>query len=329
MAARQPARQPMWRDAVEEVGTKLAYLIGFASPSRPPAPAPPLPPAAVTLSVCPSVSVRPRPSAPHPYFRQLLGVVRVTVSQSVSQPLCSLLSPPLICGLQHPMLRPRLSPPFPLSSPLAWGRVFPQASASRSLHIAYIPRCSSFMRFLHLIDGNIGREQASREPLPAAAFHHGAVGTTSATLHPARSLLPPPCPTRPAANDNLQPRSRPLSPSLSLLFPFPSDQQTLFRPLFMSTSVGVCLSARSHSCLSRLQLGLRCAATIMEMAAAAAQAHCTSRQQSSLEGILMGVSVTEAATLAPIAPVSSGPSSKLHRNGIHSLLSRRRCSTQP
>ena len=58
-------------------------------------PSPPLPPA-VTLSVCPSV--------PHPYFRQLLGVVRVTVSH----PLLLL----LLCGLQHPMLRPRPSP-FP------------------------------------------------------------------------------------------------------------------------------------------------------------------------------------------------------------------------
>ena len=57
------------------------------------------------------------------------------------------------------------------------------------------------------------------------------------------SLFAPSRPTRPPANDNLQPRSHPLCLSLSLSLPFPSDQQTLFRPLFMSTSVGVCLSA--------------------------------------------------------------------------------------
>ena len=80
-----------WEANVERcrmcLGWNLLYphLIGFAS----------LPPS-LWLSLCPSAS--------RPYFRKLLGVVWVTVSQSV--PL--LLLP--LCGLQHPMLRPRPSP---------------------------------------------------------------------------------------------------------------------------------------------------------------------------------------------------------------------------
>ena len=99
---------------------------------------------------------------------------------------------------------------------------------------------------------------------------------------------------------------------LSPLSPFPSNQQTLFRPLFMSTSVGVCLSAMRPSCLPaqcmpRQQLGLRFAAAIMEMGA---RRSSSSSQVPRKEGILMEVSVTDA-TLGPSSGLSLSPASHL------------------
>ena len=180
----------------------LVYLIGFASPPSPL----PLPPA-VTLSVCPSV----RP------FLILIFANFSALCESQSFPLSSSSSSSAVCNIQCSDRDHRPSPLFPQASTVVPDPFILLMSLWRFspfIRVLLPTATEEYDLYLDARDGN-------------PCFFWPSIMVWWLERRRRQLCIPlfaPSRPTRPAANDNLQPRSHPL-PSLSL-----SIQPTNFVP---------------------------------------------------------------------------------------------------